>query len=100
KFNISHDVYNACFYHTVGRQNMSKLEKIVYIADMTEENRTQDGVEKLREIAKLDLNRALLQGIENTISYLSSKKMKIHKNSLEAKNYLLKLLSNCDTINK
>lgn len=91
-FDISDDVYNACFYHTVGRKNMSKLEKIIYIADMTEENRTQEGVDELRRLAETDLDKALLQGIENTISYLSVKGAKIHKNSLEAMNYLLKLL--------
>ncbi len=90
-FNVSEDVYNACFYHTVGRKNMSTLEKIIYLADMIEENRTQPGVDELRKIAETDLDRAILQGIKNTISYLSGKGAKIHKNSLEAMNYLLKL---------
>ncbi len=88
---ISKDVYNACFYHTVGRKNMSTLEKIIYLADMIEENRTQSGVDELRKIAETDLDGAILHGIKNTISYLSGKGAKIHKNSLEAMNYLLKL---------
>ena len=90
-FEISENVYNACFYHTVGRKNMSKLEKIIYLADMIEENRTQEGVDELRKLAETDLDKALLQGIKNTISYLTEKGAKIHKNSIEAMNYLLKL---------
>lgn len=90
-FNISKDIYDACFYHTVGRKDMSTLEKVIYIADMIEENRTQPGVDELRKMAETDLDSAILQGIENTISYLSEKGEKIHKNSSEAMNYLLKL---------
>lgn len=33
------DILNAIAYHTTGRPNMSRLEKIVYVADKTEETR-------------------------------------------------------------
>ena len=46
------DILNAIRYHTTGRAEMSKLEKIIYIADMIEPNRKFDGVEALREIAQ------------------------------------------------
>lgn len=99
-FQVDNEVYNACFYHTVGRADMSLLEKIVYVADCIEENRTQPGVETLRNLAKTDLDACLLQAIENTISYLQKNNMKIHRNSLEARNYLLKSAEKCDRIEK
>ena len=50
EFHITNeDILNAIRYHTTGRANMSKLEKIIYIADMIEPNRKFDGVEELRE---------------------------------------------------
>ena len=89
-FDIDDDIYNACFFHTVGRENMSVLEKIVYLADVIEPNRTQPGVEVLRSLAEEDLDRAVLQAMSNTIGYLEENHMKVHKNSLNARNYLLK----------
>lgn len=89
-FEIDEDMYNACFYHTVGRENMSVLEKIVYLADVIEPNRTQPGVEALRSLAEENLDKAVLQAMENTISYLHENGMKVHKNSLNARNFLLK----------
>ena len=41
EFNITdEDILNAIRFHTTGRAGMSKLEKIIYIADMIEPNRT------------------------------------------------------------
>ncbi len=39
------DILNAICWHTTGRENMSMLEKIVYIADLTEPGRNFDNVE-------------------------------------------------------
>ena len=36
------DIENAVRYHTTGRAGMSRLEKIVYLADLTEEGRGRD----------------------------------------------------------
>ncbi len=38
------DILNAVSYHTTGRPGMSKLEKIIYIADAIEPNRDYPGV--------------------------------------------------------
>jgi nicotinate-nucleotide adenylyltransferase len=36
KFKVDNDIFNAIYYHTVGRKDMSILEKIIYIADILE----------------------------------------------------------------
>lgn len=97
-FSVDDDIYSACFYHTTGRENMSLLEKIVYLADCIEENRTQPGVNTLREAAKTSIDKAVLLAMNNTISYLSEKGMKIYKKTLDAQNYLLKYMEKCDKI--
>lgn len=40
EYNLSEDIVNAICYHTTGRENMSMLEKIIYLADATEERKS------------------------------------------------------------
>lgn len=90
EFNIQNDdILNAIEYHTTGRQKMSKLEKIIYLADFIEENRTYSGVEELRKVADENLNKAVLQALNNTIKYVLSLEGLLHLNTIEARNSLL-----------
>ena len=43
------DILDAVRWHTTGKENMSTLDKIIYIADMIEPSRTYDGVEEIRQ---------------------------------------------------
>ena len=45
---------------------MSKLEKIIYLADFIESGRNYAGVE-LRTVAEQNLNKAVLLALDNTI---------------------------------
>ena len=53
------DVLNAMRYHTIGRKGMSMLEKIIYIADAFEPNRTFNEREELKNLAYEDINKAI-----------------------------------------
>ena len=44
------EILSAIRWHTTGKENMTKLEKIIYIADMIEPSRDFDGVEELRKV--------------------------------------------------
>ena len=44
------DVLNAIRYHTSARPNMSELEKLIFLADMLEEERNYKGVDILRDL--------------------------------------------------
>lgn len=61
------DVLNAVRYHTVGRAGMTRLEEIVYLADLISEDRTYDGVEKMRQLCLTSINAAMLEGIRFSI---------------------------------
>ncbi|NLK91010.1 MAG: HD domain-containing protein [Clostridiales bacterium] len=90
QFNIhDEDVLNAIEYHTTGRKKMSKLEKIIYLADFIEPGRNYAGVEELREVAEQDLNKAVLLALNNTIKYVISMEKLLHTNTIEARNTLL-----------
>jgi len=87
EFNISNeDLLNAIRFHTTGRAGMSKLEKIIYIADMIEPNRKFDGVETLRKIAKEDLDLAMKACICHSIRYLVETEQQIYPVSIECFN--------------
>lgn len=82
------DVLNAIRFHTTGRPNMSRLEKIIYIADMIEPNRNFDGVERLREKAKKDLDKAMRACIRHSLKFLVETKQPIYPLSIECFNFM------------
>ncbi|MDR5658043.1 bis(5'-nucleosyl)-tetraphosphatase (symmetrical) YqeK [Serpentinicella sp. ANB-PHB4] len=91
KFRITNkNVLNAIEYHTTGRIEMTKLEKIIYLADFIEPNRDYKGVDELRKVAIEDLDKAVFMALSNTIIYVVNIKKILHPNTLHARNYMLK----------
>ncbi|MDN4495307.1 bis(5'-nucleosyl)-tetraphosphatase (symmetrical) YqeK [Ureibacillus aquaedulcis] len=87
EFNITNeDILNAIRFHTTGRAGMSRLEKIIYIADMIEPNRKFDGVEKLRKVAEEDLDLAMKACIIHSIRFLAKSEQPIYPVSIECFN--------------
>ena len=82
------EVYEAIFWHTTAKADMTTLEKILYVADYMEPNRTFDGVERLRELAYSDLDKALLLGVETTIQEMRDRNLPVHRNTLQAQAWL------------
>lgn len=82
------EVYQAIFWHTTAKADMTLLEKIIYIADYIEPNRDFEGVEELRRLAYEDLDRALLLGVETTIQEMWDRRLPIHTNTLRARDWL------------
>lgn len=85
-------ICDAVIYHTTGREGMSLLEKIIYIADYIEPTRSFLGVEDLRKEAFANLDKAMLMSLENTIKYIISRGQLLHSNTVEARNYFLQLV--------
>lgn len=84
-FGIEEDnFFNAIFYHTTGRENMSTLEKIIYISDMIADDRDYEGVNVLRDLAKKDLDAAVLKGLECSIKFVEEKGEKVLEDSRKA----------------
>ena len=65
------DILNAIRYHTTGRPNMSRLEKIIYIADYIEPGRKQIADhDVMRRLAYQDLDCTMEKILANTLAYL------------------------------
>ena len=90
-FNIQDmDIINAVRYHTTGRENMSILEKIIFMADMIEERRNFPGVDELRKLSfNGQLDKALITSLNNTIKFVIENNQLIHPRSVSARNYLM-----------
>lgn len=83
------DILNAIAYHTTGRAGMSKLEKIIFLADAIEPGRTYPRVDEIREVAETDLDKACILSLERTIEHVRDEKgWYLHPDSLKAKQYL------------
>ncbi|MBI0576419.1 bis(5'-nucleosyl)-tetraphosphatase (symmetrical) YqeK [Neobacillus cucumis] len=86
------EVLTAIRYHTSGRIGMSLLEKVIYLADYIEPGRHFPGVEEVREMAKENLDKALIKSIQNTISFLLKKNQPIYPETFQTYNDLVKKL--------
>lgn len=84
------EVLNAVRYHTTGRENMTLLESIIYLSDFVEPSRCFSGVERIRQLAAVNMESALLLAINSSIEYLISKNDIIHTDTVLSRNYILK----------
>ena len=85
------DILNAVRFHTVGRAGMSRLEEIIYIADMISEERDYKGVGKMRKLAYENLQLAMLEALRDAASSVLKKGGMLPVYTIEAYNsYLLK----------
>ena len=89
-FNISEDVFNACFYHTMGRENMTALEKVIFMADYIEPSREFEGIEEIRELVYKDIDTAIVKAIDSTLKYLIETNKKIYYKTVFTRNFYLK----------
>lgn len=83
------DIINSVRYHTTGRAGMSLLEKIIFVADFTGDERNYNGVDIMREKSLRSLEEAMLYGLQFTINDLSKRMMTIHPNALACYNELI-----------
>lgn len=87
-FGVDDEIYEAIRWHTTGKPCMTKLEKVIYLADYIEPTRDFPGVEKLREAVWRDLDEGLLMGLTMTVEEMEEMGNPIHENTLAARDYL------------
>ena len=75
------EIIGAIRWHTVGRANMTLLEKIVFVADLIEPDRKFADIAEIRNIANEDIDRALFKCVEATIEVNKRRGLPIHPNA-------------------
>ncbi len=88
-YGASQSVYDAIFWHTTGRADMSLLEKTIYIADYIEPTRDFSGLDKLRSLAYSDLDATVVLGLQMSIDDLRSRGIAPHQRTAEALAWLI-----------
>lgn len=83
------EILNAIYYHTTAKADMTPLEKLIYIADMTEPGRTMESAEEIRRLAEEDIDEALIYALGCSINHVVQKGGIIHPDSVFARNYLI-----------
>ncbi|WP_105617946.1 bis(5'-nucleosyl)-tetraphosphatase (symmetrical) YqeK [Vallitalea okinawensis] len=93
EYNISdHNILNAIRYHTTGRSNMTLLEKIIFLSDYIEPGRkTFEGLQEVREMVYVDLDRAVYMTLNSTIKYLLKMDVPIHPLTIDSEKYYRQL---------
>ena len=65
-------------------------EELNFVADAVEDNRTYNDLKYYQQLAETDLDRACFEILEYTIWYLESKERNIHKDTIEAREWVWK----------
>lgn len=89
KFNIEDsDIIDAIYYHTTGRPNMQILEKIIFVADYIEPNRSNlPQLNTIRQLAFENIDKAIEMICNSTIEYLKSNDADIDTETLNTLEY-------------
>lgn len=75
------EILDAIFYHTTGRPGMNILEKIIFVSDYIEPNRTKDipGIKEIRAMAFENIDKCVVMICCNSLGYLKEKGALIDK---------------------
>jgi putative HD superfamily hydrolase of NAD metabolism len=83
------EILDAIRWHTTGKEDMSTLTKIIYIADMIEPGRNFDGVDEIRRTTFKNLDKGVYFGLTSSIKILLARNLLIDENTIKARNYFL-----------
>ncbi len=78
------EVIEAVRYHTTARAGMSLLETVVYLADLTSEDREYPDVGEMRRLCDTDLRKAMIHALTHTVKELTRKQKPICPDTLGA----------------
>lgn len=90
KYGFTEDMANAVKYHTTGRENMSLLEKIIYLADATEPGRTYFNIQYYVDLIKKDIDRGLFEVAKWSIENITSREGILHLDTVKCYNFYKK----------
>ncbi|AVP37194.1 HD domain-containing protein [Staphylococcus felis] len=83
------EILLAIANHTTGRKNMTKTEKLVFIADYIEPGRKTPGVDEIRSFvySGKGLDRTIYEISKRTVMYLVSKDVTVYQRTIDCLNY-------------
>ena len=92
EFNFTEEMCNAIACHTTGKEKMTLLDKILFVADAIGKDRQWQGIENVRQLAKENINKTVLYLLDMTIKEKLERKELIHPDSILARNSIIMIL--------
>ena len=84
------EILGAIYCHTTGKPGMNMLEKIIFVADYIEPNRKGlPEIDKIRQTAYIEIDKAVADICENTLNYLKSSPKAIDVATLQTYEYYM-----------
>ncbi|MBE6883770.1 MAG: HD domain-containing protein [Ruminococcaceae bacterium] len=80
------EIINAVEYHTSARAGMSLTEQIVYLADLTSDDRNYPDIAEMRRLSEKNIDEAMLYALKYIIGELTSKTAVLTAETVEAYN--------------
>lgn len=90
EFGFSEDLCSSIKYHTTGKANMSQLDKILYVADMSSADRQFPDKEYVVQLGNKELDECVKYILKLGVNHRIAQDKKIHLNSIKALNYFMK----------
>lgn len=81
------NIINSIKFHTTGRPNMTLFEKIIFVADYTEENRNFPNVEQVRDLCLQNIDYAVFEILDFFINICEERNIEILDLELQTLNY-------------
>lgn len=78
------EIIDAVRYHTTGRAGMSLLETVIYLADLSSEDREYADVEEMRRLCMADLRGAMIHALTFIVGDLTRKNRTICPDTIRA----------------
>lgn len=88
------EILDAIRFHTSGKEDMTALGKLIFLADLVEEGRSYEGVETLRGLfyekkkGADGLDTCLLRALKETLEYLKKQGGEIYPLTVKAYQYM------------
>jgi len=86
------DVLDAIQNHTVGKPDMTMYEKVIFISDYTEPNRTYDSCVKVRKLAQTNIDLAVFVAINDSITFYENLQDNVPDIAYQARRFYKKVL--------
>ena len=84
------EIINAIDCHTTGRENMTLLDKIIFVADKAEPVREYEEAGELRKLVFGGIDKAVLFAMDRSIEHAKSKGGKIDNRTQIARESIIK----------
>lgn len=85
---VDQSILDAIAWHTTGKPDMSLLEKIIFVADYIEPNRTKlPDINEIRQLAFINIDKSIVAICKSTIKHLNSKNTVIDEKTISTYEY-------------